>query len=197
MREEWPEQLKRVQAEAGEPIALERLQNDVMGMNLRQLISAVSGIGAQVSRTHALVERRTAQLSPAKGGYGFDTSTYLARSESGLGHRQHTSLAPLIIPQRLFEESSSTATTPPSTPSAGPAPQDSSFEKSVNLILPPNEAFQAPDGASLWVQYQRVKEAYRKHRLTICLSFGIRSKVPTVARGFLAHQAARIFVGCV
>ncbi|KAF9065976.1 hypothetical protein BDP27DRAFT_1297792 [Rhodocollybia butyracea] len=67
MRSTFPTDLSLLKANAGNPLDLERLQNDILQRELSAMNATLQSQSAQISRLLQIVERRTEIFSPAKG----------------------------------------------------------------------------------------------------------------------------------
>lgn len=66
MKTEFPSQLTALEASAGDPISLERLQNALLRQSLQHVVVLLQGQRREVAQLHAVVNRRTAAFSPPK-----------------------------------------------------------------------------------------------------------------------------------
>jgi hypothetical protein len=76
MRTTFPSELCILQANAGNPIDLARIQNEALRLSLEELRSLVSAQNNQLKLLTSIIQRRTAVLSPAKG---YSNETYARR----------------------------------------------------------------------------------------------------------------------
>lgn len=81
MKTTFPTQLCLLQAKAGSPVDLARIQNDSLRHALEEVRNIMTSQLIELAKLRTTVERRTAVLSPAQG---FSASTY---------HRTCTSMA--------------------------------------------------------------------------------------------------------
>lgn len=146
MKHSYPHDLALRQAKAGEPIAIERVQNELIRESLASLRSVMTVMRSDLLDTQALVHRRTDILSPSKRSNVW----------SALDHtvsRSFETLAPFELPAApsappsLSAETLSAALPQPTSGSDHIlAPPTTPFSQSDALLhdeklLPPREAF--------------------------------------------------------
>lgn len=73
MKTEFPTQLSLLQANAGSPVDLTRIQNESLRTEMEELRCISNAQALELKKLRELFERRTAVLSPAKG---FSASNY-------------------------------------------------------------------------------------------------------------------------
>lgn len=73
MKNTFPSELALLNANAGDPIDLVTVQNEVLRKSLEDLYRICSAQESALRKLQQTLERRTAVLSPAQG---FSTSTY-------------------------------------------------------------------------------------------------------------------------
>ena len=78
MKDIFPVELSKLEANAGSPIDLVRIQNEVLRQALEALKTTVEKQNMEVTKLHELLECRTAVMSPTKG---FSIDTYQQRGE--------------------------------------------------------------------------------------------------------------------
>ncbi|KAF7378502.1 hypothetical protein MSAN_00277700 [Mycena sanguinolenta] len=160
MTTEYPTQLSTLQAAAGDPVEIERVQNVILARALTSLNRTLSDTRNELRELRELLTRRTAVFTPARG---FSASTYtrnaLCASSDVLDHDVPIpSPGSIILPQ---DEASTTTPSPnfnlPSASSTSQSPQTpgtaasaSRLVAQVQLVLPPLAAFY-PKGGPLGV----------------------------------------------
>jgi hypothetical protein len=73
MKTEFPMNLSLLQAKAGNPVDLQRIQDKYMRLSLEEMRSLISSQNVELKALHHKLERRTAVFSPTKS---FSTETY-------------------------------------------------------------------------------------------------------------------------
>jgi hypothetical protein len=79
MRTTFPAELCVLQANAGSPIDLARIQNEALRLSLEEVRSLLGAQYSQLKQLISMVQRRTAVLSPSKG---YSNETYARRCGS-------------------------------------------------------------------------------------------------------------------
>ncbi|KAJ7501390.1 hypothetical protein B0H11DRAFT_1713632, partial [Mycena galericulata] len=79
MKDGFPNQLALLQANAGSPVDLERIQNTFLRVALQEVRNLLASQNTELKKLNNLFQRRTAIFSPAQG---FSAATYHARGEN-------------------------------------------------------------------------------------------------------------------
>ncbi|KAI0352138.1 hypothetical protein OH77DRAFT_1592366 [Trametes cingulata] len=117
MTTEFPTQLTALEAAAGNPIGLERLQNTLLQQSLQHVVSVLQQQSSNMTALRAFIDRRTAALSPPKrhiekarpsnnhGIRSTDSTSAIARHAVALqfGHEPLEGLVPISTTSTLSE----------------------------------------------------------------------------------------------
>ncbi|KAJ7202449.1 hypothetical protein C8J57DRAFT_1622921 [Mycena rebaudengoi] len=149
MKTEFPTQLSLLQANAGSPVDLTRIQNESLRTEMEELRCISNAQALELKKLRELFERRTAVLSPAKG---FSASNYHRNAAVSSSSLPPPPMSPLIL--HLDENSVETGTYQTEDDSTmrafvNPSPRTPDTPRAttqVDLILPPAAAFFEPNG---------------------------------------------------
>ncbi|KAK7020866.1 hypothetical protein R3P38DRAFT_3197327 [Favolaschia claudopus] len=128
MRTTFVEELTLLHAQAGDPADLLLVQNAVLRKALEDLFKICSASDSKLATLTAMLERRTAALSPAQD---FSTSSYHEMRETGTYEATGDDGS---TDRRAFVNNSPQS------------PDDMRVPTQVDLVLPPTEAFFKPGG---------------------------------------------------
>ncbi|KAF5336960.1 hypothetical protein D9611_002923 [Ephemerocybe angulata] len=158
MRTTFQEELLMSQVQAGEPIALQRVEGALVNMDIQQLRTTVASQTVEVIKLRQMIERRTQHFSPTKG---FSAQLYENRVSSlsypSKSYSRTPSTPPPSQPLAVLSDAGE-PTGVYATPDAGlrafvnDSPKknpDARQCTQVDLVLPPTSAFQQPGGAHL------------------------------------------------